>query len=95
MSDADRYIEAKTFPYQPKPDARPAFPSDGVCQCGANDWYDTEPGYIRMSGATFEDGALRVFQDGWDDMSEGGDDHYVVCSVCSTEYAPPEHVEYD
>lgn len=74
---------------------RSAFPSNGLCECGANSWYDVETGYTRMSSAEFEDGALSVFIDGWDDMSEDGDDHYVECQLCSRQYALPDSVDYN
>jgi hypothetical protein len=73
---------------------RTPFPANGVCPCGSDDWHDTEPGYVRMSGARFEDGVLQVFMDGWDDMSEGGDDHYAQCAACGEEFALPSEVNY-
>lgn len=74
---------------------RPAFPADGVCTCGSHDWYDVEEGYSRWSSAEFDNDVLRVFQDGWDDMSEGGDARYAACAVCHLEYSLPETVSYD
>lgn len=75
---------------------RPAFPSDGVCpECGSASWNDVETGYARISSAVFEDGVLHVWNDGWDDMSEGGDEQYVACDTCGTAFAHPSNVEYD
>lgn len=67
---------------------RPELPKDGVCKCGSASWYDVEEGYVRWSTAHLEDGVLRVYMDGWDDMSENGDgDRYVRCQACDAQYA--------
>ena len=72
-----------------KPERLP-FPKSGECACGASDWLDCEAGYVRMSSAAVDGGVIRVFMDGWDDMSEGGDEQYMACAVCGREYAYPD-----
>ena len=75
---------------------RPAFPDKGVCSCGCEDWYDCETGYTRMSSASVKDGVFRVFMDGWDDMSEGGNEQHVACAGCGKEYEyPTTPMEYE
>lgn len=75
--------------------ALPAFPETGTCVCGCEDWNDVENGYTRASLATFENGALYVNTDGWDDMSENGDGpRYAACYACGAKYDLPLDVRY-
>jgi hypothetical protein len=71
------------------------WPKTGECSCGCDNWRDVEHGYVRSSGATFEDGVLTVYPDGWDDLSENGDgERYVQCESCGKRYDYTGEVSY-
>lgn len=101
LEDACRQVRLRWTPTHRKP-----FPSDGVCECGNVDWMEVEEGYVRFTRGDLEDAegeelacvdgewtkpvAFRLHPDGWDDMSEGGDETFAMCRVCSREYDAPE-----
>lgn len=89
---------------------RQPFPPDGACPiCGHDDkWKLTETGYVRFTSIEFErdeeneegdDGeivGIHATTGGWDDMSETGDDEFMTCFGCLSEYLMPDiEVEWD
>ena len=71
-------------------------PANGVCPgCQTTQWVNVELGYTRTSQmALADDGLWQVDGDGWDDMSEGGDDEFVECSSCGMMFEIPSDLRW-
>ena len=65
-----------------------------VCECGCETFTYWETGYSRSESCESDGETFAIYSDGWDSMSEGGDDAWIACDGCDATFHVPDDADW-